>query len=57
MKEQKPESGKNPPAPQSDCRKSVTFADEKGETQAWDDYWEDMLLISRGPRGWNIGCA
>jgi len=38
-------------------RKSVVFANEKGEIEAWDDYWEDMLRISRGPRGWNIGCA
>lgn len=42
---------------EKDPKKSVTFANEKGEIDAWDDYWEDMLRISRGPRGWNIGCA
>ncbi|MCX5866039.1 MAG: hypothetical protein NT009_00965 [Proteobacteria bacterium] len=55
---------KEPPKPEAepkrDCRenpKSVTFANETGEIDAWDDYWEDMLRISRGPRGWNVGCA
>jgi len=42
---------------EKDPNKSVAFANEKGEIDAWDDYWEDMLRISRGPRGWNIGCA
>lgn len=22
-----------------------------------EDYWEEMLFISRGPSGWNIGCG
>jgi len=42
---------------EKDSKKSVTFCNEKGEIDAWDDYWEDMLRISRGPRGWNVGCA
>ena len=57
MKKEAPEPEKTPREPQPEQPKSVTFADEQGELQAWDDYWEDMLLISRGPRGWNIGCA
>ena len=40
---------------ETDPKKSVTFCNEKGEIDAWDDYWEDMLRISRGPRGWNVG--
>ena len=54
----KPKSEEKDRSPeQPDCRKSVSFTNEKGEIESWDDYWEDMLLISRGPRGWNIGCA
>ena len=22
-----------------------------------EEYWEEMLFISRGPTGWNIGCG
>lgn len=29
---------------------------EKSE-KSDEDYWEEMLFISRGPTGWNIGCG
>ena len=58
MKESPPEPEKSEkPSPDPGELKSVCYVNDLGELEAWDDYWEDMLLISRGPRGWNIGCA
>jgi|GEM_PF-6426428 len=39
-------------------RPAVTPAESKdGETISDEDYWEQMMFISRGPAGWNIGCG
>lgn len=35
------------------CEKIACDEMEKSD----EDYWEEMLFISRGPNGWNIGCG
>lgn len=35
------------------CEKIACDDMEKSD----EDYWEEMLFISRGPNGWNIGCG
>ena len=37
-------------------RLSSTDVDDKSRLDD-EDYWEEMLFISRGPNGWNIGCG
>lgn len=35
------------------CKKIIGEEIEKND----EDYWEEMLFISRGPNAWNIGCG
>ena len=39
--------------------KCASSADPKAIDCVADDeeYWEEMLFLSRGPRKWNIGCG
>ena len=31
--------------------------EKKEDKQKDEEYWEEMLFLSLGPRGWNIGCG